>query len=373
MEKKIKKNNILFFLFLLVIIGKLLAQEVVLERTLPPGWIFKFFHPPDSDSGLKALFLIQDLPDEIRATYKVASRLQVFDQNNNLVADLTLPEYHWFEGFIGDDKLLISEGDEGGIGRLKVVDFAGREIFSLEAGGRWVQQAVIGHDFALTPRLGHESGPISIIDGEKGIERLRIEPFPKGPQGEILPSCFLLLGDGYFVMGGGATLFLENYNEPGKKFWIIQNIGGNISNSIILSRDLIAIGFDAKADFKNNEFISGVAVIEWRTGKILFKKLAREKQREKDFWYPAIKYLNLYLEKDGSLIFHAVDEAVKLPREKAEGQEWNEAEAIKLRIHPSQKIKDHRGEENGRIEYQREYVIKDFGNLIRVEKLTWIF
>lgn len=369
-KSNIKRKNIFFLLFLLLIMGKLLSQEVVLERTLPPGWIYKEFYA--SPSGLKALFLIQDLPDEIRATGKVAGRLQVFDSGNNLVADLTLPEWHWFEDFIGNDRILINVGDENGNWEVKVIDLNGHEIYSIEAGGRWTQKAVIGNDFALTPRLGWESGPISIIDGEKGIEKLKIGPYPKGPDGMILPSCFLLIGDGYYITGLGATLFLENYSGPGEKIWMIKDVGGNIEAARILSRDLVAIGYEEKRDFKNEEFVSGLAIIEWNTGKIVFKKSAKQIKGIRDFWYPIIKYLNLDLEEDGSLLFYGDDEAVKLPKEKTGRWEWNEGKAVKLKMDPAQKSDSGHGDRKVRVEVERKYVIKDFGTFIRVEKRHWL-
>lgn len=169
-------NNSFFFLILFLVAGSLLSQEVILERTLPPGWIFNNFYYQNNQnpgSGLKALFLIQDLPEEIRASGKVARRLQVFDAAGNLVADLTLPEWHWFGGFIGNNRLLVYSGDVE-VDRVEVLDFKGNEIYSLDGGGRQLQQALSGNDFALTPRLGLETGPISIIDGEKGKEKLKI-------------------------------------------------------------------------------------------------------------------------------------------------------------------------------------------------------
>lgn len=63
--------------------------------------------------------------------------------------------------------MLIAGGDGSGYSQVKVFDFNGREIFSFEAEGRWVQKSVLGHEIALTPRLGEERGPISIIDFEK--------------------------------------------------------------------------------------------------------------------------------------------------------------------------------------------------------------
>ncbi len=371
-NNNIKRNVILLFLFLLLATGKLVSREVILEQTIPPGWLFKEFYHQGGSFGLKALFLIQDVPPEVRASGKVSRRLEIFDSQNKLVADLILPEGHWFEGFISNDRLLISVGDEGGAGRVKVLDFNGREIYSLDAGGRLVQKGIIGSEFALTPRLGIETGPISIIDGEKGIEKLRIAPYPKGPQGQILPGSFLVIGDGYYVTALGATLFLENYNQPGKKLWIIKNIGGNIRQLMVLNEDLIAVGYENEADFKHDEFESGLAVINWRTGKILFRKSARPRDANRNFWYPAIKYLNLVLEEDGSLLFYRDDEAVRLPEVKAGGQLWDEGKAIKLRSDPSQTNYPVKGKKEIRVEKRKKYVIICADNLVRVERRRWI-
>jgi hypothetical protein len=377
MKNKRSSLRIVYLILVSIILGgQLLSQEVVLERALPPGWVFKSFyykpHDENARSALKALFLIQDLPVEIRASGRVARRLQVFDSAGNPVADLILPEWHWFEGFIGNDRLLVSLGDEGGAGQVKVLDLNGHEIYSLEAGGRWVQQAVLGSDFALVPRLGEETGPVSIIDGEKGREKLKIGPYPEGPQGLPLPSCFLLIGDGYFLTGLGATLFLENYNQPGQKLWMIKDIGGNIQEARILRKDLIAVSYDIKTDFKRDEFIAGLAVIEWKTGRVLFRKSARQEEGRDRFWYQLIRSLNIGTEEDGSLLFYLDDEAIKLPKEKASGQEWDEAKVVRLRINPSQKSQPAPCKENFRIKVHGNYVVKDYGNFVRVEKRTWI-
>lgn len=160
MKNKLSGKKIIYIVWVSIIFaGQLLSQEVVLERTLPPGWILNNFYyqnNQDPSSGLKALFLVQDLPEEIRAGGKVASRLQVFDAANSLVADLTLPEWHWFGGFIGNDRLLVYAGDVE-VDRVEVLDFKGNEIYSLDAGGRQLQKALSGNDFTLTPRLGVET------------------------------------------------------------------------------------------------------------------------------------------------------------------------------------------------------------------------
>lgn len=376
-RKNNKRKNSFFFLILLLGAGSLLSQEVVLERTLPPGWIFNNFYYQDNQnpgSGLKALFLVQDLPEEIRASGKVARRLQVFDAANNLVADLTLPEWHWFGGFIDNDRLLVYSGDVE-VDRVEVLDFKGNEIYSLDGGGRQLQKALLGNDFALTPRLGLdlETGPISIIDGEKGKEKLKIEPYPGNPQGLPLPGCFLLIGEGYFLTGLGATLFLENYNQPGQKLWMIEDIGGNIQEAHFLSRDLIAVSYDIEAGFRKAEFISGMAIIEWRTGKVLFRKSARQQEGPDKFWYQLIRSLSLMMDEDGNLVFTLNDdEAIRIPRTKGSGPGWNEARAVRLRAHPSQRSQQAAGNEKGRIKAYRKVIVRDYGNFVRVEKRSWV-
>lgn len=376
MKNKLSGKKIIYIFWVSIIFaGQLLSQEVVLERTLPPGWIFNNFYYQNHQNpglGMKALFLVQDLPEEIRAGGKVARRLQVFDAANNLVADLTLPEWHWFGGFIGNDRLLVYAGDVE-VERVEVLDFKGNEIYSLDGGGRQLQQSLLGNDFALTPRLGLETGPISIIDGEKGKEKLKIEPYPKSPPGWPLPGCFLLIGDGYFLTGLGATLFLENYNQPGQKLWMIRDIGGNIQEARILSKDLIAVSYDIEASFRKNEFISGMAILEWRTGKVMFRKSARLQEGPDNFWHQLIRSLSLMMDEDGNLVFTLNDdEAIRIPREKASGPGWNEARAVRIRAHPSQKSQRAAGNEKGRIKAYGKVIVRDYGDFVRVEKRTWV-
>jgi len=175
----------------------------------------------------------------------------------------------------------------------------------------------------------------------------------------------------YVGLGEKRTLdkVAEHFNVP---LWMIKDIGGNIHEARILDRDLIAVGYDKKADFKKGEFISGLAVIRWKTGEILFNRTARFEKDKKDFWYPRLKYLNLLVEEDGSLLFYGDGEALRLPKEKADGWKWNEDKAIKLKADPPERVAGAEGNKAVKVEVNERYAVIICGNSIRVEKRRWV-
>lgn len=64
-----------------------------------------------------------------------------------------------------------------------------------------------------------------------------------GPNGPSMPDGFLLIGEEFYVIDMGASLFLKSYCEPVKTYWQITNIGGNINDVRFLNRELIAVSY----------------------------------------------------------------------------------------------------------------------------------
>lgn len=58
-----------------------------------------------------------------------------------------------------------------------------------------------------------------------------------------MPDGFLLIGEEFYVIDMGASLFLKSYYEPVKTYWQITNIGGNINDVRFLNRELIAVSY----------------------------------------------------------------------------------------------------------------------------------
>ena len=362
------KKTIMILLLSALILLPLLAQEDVHIYNIPPGWKFKRFH---SRELFRALYLLPDLPDEQLVRGDVPGRLLVFDKQDNLISDLNLEPWWWLKTFIGD-KILLEQADEDGTYFIELVDLNGKEIYSLNTHDRWVAKALIGNDLVLEPSKERQQiGPISIIDGETGQEKFRLEPF-QGPNGPSMPDCFLLIGDGFYVIGKGASLFLKSYYEPNKTFWQIWNIGGNIKDAMFLNKDLIAIGYGFD-DFKKDIFMSGAAVIEWRTGEVLFNKNAirrrlKDDKWHEDKWFNSLNYLNLSIEEDGGLIIG--DEMLSPKSGGKKGWDETKPKKIKLRTTPEE-IFSAVGKK-GRLEYDRRYLVIDFGTQVRVEKRRYV-
>ncbi|MBC7361951.1 MAG: hypothetical protein H5U06_06690 [Candidatus Aminicenantes bacterium] len=352
---------ITIFLILGLILLPLLAQEVVHEYKIPSGWKFKRYH---SGALYRALYLLPNLPDEQLVRGDVPRRLLIFDSQDNLISDLTLEPWWWLHGFIGE-KILLEEADENATYSIKLVDLNGKEIYSLDTQERWVSKAIIGNDLALEPSPIHNQvGPISIIDGETGQEKFRFGPY-QGPNGPSIPDCFLLIGEGYYLVGTGASLFLKSYYEPEKTYWQILNIGENIKQATFLNRDLIAVGYGFD-DFKKGVFMSGVAVIEWRTGAVLFNKNAIRHGKNEDKWFNSFDHLLLSVGEDGELIIGDI----MLPPNSGDQKGWDEKRArkIKLKCSPTdQEIYSSVGSKS-RVEIRGKTVIKDFGTYLRIER-----
>ncbi|MBP8600236.1 MAG: hypothetical protein KBI45_00525 [Candidatus Saccharicenans sp.] len=363
------------FTMILLISGLILlpslAQEVLHEYKIPPGWKLKSYFS-------RALYLLPDLPDKELAKGDVPPRLLIFDRQDKLISDLMLEPGWWFGGYL-DDKILLENSDENGTYLIKLTDLQGKEIYRVYSQGRWLNQAILGEDFALVPsKIQGQIGPISIIDGKTGQEKFRLEPY-QGPDGPSIPDGFLLIGEGFYVIGRGASLFLKSYYEPEKTFWQIWNIGGNIKEIRFLNKDLIAVGYGFD-DFEKARFMIGVAVIEWRSGKNLFNKHAtRVRQGEnwkEDKWFNSFQHLLLSIGDGGELIIKEnEDRGTILPPKagrKGSWNGWDETRARKIKYRPvPQEIYSSDGKK-ARAQILGDTIIKDFGTFVRIERRKYV-
>jgi len=359
-------------LFIIFLMGWLVLEsfgqaEVVFEHKLPPGWKYKSFSI--SRSGLKALYLLPDLPDLVLLEGEFQKRLQVFDKDGNLINDLMLEEWWWLGGFTRDDHIVLKYGDENGISSIEVMNIEGKKISSANVGGRWPTAAHLGKDIAFIPRRG-EDGAVSIVDEATGREKARFEQ-PTHDGKTIGMSCFLPIGeDGMYVVGVGGTLFLRSYLHPGKEIWVIPDIGGDIRYSWFLDDELIFFSY-GKDDFETHKLLAGTAIIEWRTGKILFNKKGYQIDLVQDAWFgkfynPAVHIV------DGDLIFRGLSGDVRLPRCPDPGKGWDESRLKKCHLLPSQTDIIRLDGTHARPEEQGNYIIKDFGDAVRVEKCMYV-
>ncbi|PMP73415.1 MAG: hypothetical protein C0180_06825 [Aciduliprofundum sp.] len=361
------KKTIMILLITGLVLLPSLAQEVIHEYMIPHGWKFKEYFS-------RALYLLPDLPDEQLVKGDIPRRLLIFDSQDNLISDLTLEPGWWFGGYIGD-KILLTNSDENGTYLIKLIDLNGKEIYRVKAQGRWLEQATFGKDFALVPsKVQGQIGPISIIDGEKGQEKFRFGPY-QGPNGPSIPDCFDLIGEGYYLVGKGATLFLKSYYEPQKTFWQISNVGGNITECRSLNKELIAVGYGFD-DFKKDVFMRGVAIVEWRTGTILFNKNAIRRGKNVDKWFNSLEYLNLSIGDEGELIIDENEDTgtifPPISGEKSGLKGWDEKRARKIKYLPVDKEVYSPDGKKARVEIRGRTIIKDFGSFVRIERLKYV-
>lgn len=343
--------------------------QTIIEHNLPPGWMFKSFDV--SRSNLKALSLLPDVPEEVLLTGYFPKRVQVFNQTNELISDLTLEDGFSFAKFTRNDRIIICAGDESGCYRMKVLEPSGKERCTIQAEGRWPITAPAGRDIALVP--GPENvGPISIIDEDTGREKARLDPPPNNGS-RFKVAAFLPLGeDGQYIQGIGATLFLKSYLHIGEIYWQIQDIGGNIRGGMYLNDEYIAVSFGTK-DFSDHKIMAGVAVVECKTGAILFKKEGFQINGIKDAWFSRLNVMSVFLD-NGSLYFYGnPDDVFCFPMQPGGRRGRNERTFRNDRLSPDQAEEIRVGGRVIKPEVQAgKYVIKNFGDVVRIEKSRYI-
>ena len=366
------KKTITFILLAigLVVIDSIGQVGTLLDHNLPPGWKFKSFDV--SRSGTKALYLIPDLPDEVLLTEKFPSRLQVFSTDNILITDLPIEENFSFSKFTRNDRIILCQGEESGCDRIRVLDLLGKELYTINAEGRWPIAAPLGKEIALVPGP-EEVGSVSIIDEDTGREKAKIGP-PALRDKYLKIAAFFPLGeDGFYVQGIGATLCLKSYLHRGEVYWQVQDIGGNIKSGLILSDEHLAIRFGME-DLSEKRFMAGVAVVEWRTGRVLFKKKAYQTRGIQDQWFSQLESLSIVLDEEDNLVFYGdPNDVLKLPRLSGKNSGWNESRSQKKRLSPDQLEIIRIGDKFVRPEARAgKYIIKDFGDSVRIEKSKYV-
>jgi hypothetical protein len=283
---------------------------------------------------------------------------------------MIIPDRFYFSKITGNDRIILCDGDESGCGRIKVLDLLGKEEYTIAAEERWPVISPCGKDIALIPGPS-VVGPVSIIDEDTGREKVRIGP-PAINNKALRIACFFPLGDdGLYVQGVGATLSLKSYLHIGEVFWKIQDIGGNIEKGMFLNDGYLAIGYGTD-DFRDHTFMAGVAIIESRTGDIVFNKKGFQINGVKDDWYSRLASLSLSVDDDSLLFYGDPDDVLSIPRRTDGRKGWNATLLKKLRLSPDQQREVRRGERTSKPELVAgKYVIIDSGDMIRIEKCKY--
>jgi len=148
---------------------------------------------------------------------------------------------------------------------------------------------------------------------------------------------------------------------------------------MFLNKDLMAVGYGFD-DFEKARFMTGVAVIEWRTGKILFNKYAtRVRQGEnwkEDKWFNSFQHLLLSIGDGEELIIKEnEDSGTILPPKagrKGSWNGWDETRARKIKYMPvPQEIYSSDGKK-ARAQILGDTIIKDFGTFVRIERRKFV-
>lgn len=183
-------------------------------------------------------------------------------------------------------------------------------------GNRDIIIDLFGNELALSPGSGITSMPVSVIDLNTGREKFRFGPLavPEG-QFRINPGfCFLPVGqDDLYLQGFGNTLLLCRYKDD-QKIWQINEIGGNIQKAEYLNKDLIILSYyDLEVPGKEKSKY-GLVLIDWRTGRIIFRKEGFRVGNTYDNWYRIIHLFKAFLDDDGHLCFISSGKVYKLPK-----------------------------------------------------------
>jgi len=355
---KFKHRFILPFAFVPIMAFAVAAD--IFEYKIPPGWTFR--EAVFSDSGLKAIVIWQDVPREVARYGIFQSRLLIFNKENQLVNELGFGKPK-FPRLTRDDKIILMEADENeDVNKITVFNSLGGQLFETGTKGRWPFPALLGKEIGLAePRVGTPLefiGPISIIDGETGKERITVEP----PSDRGF-SGFLPIGEGgQFLIALGATVYLRTYLHPEQDLWKINNIGGYVTS--IRPVDEKHIGFQYHiVNIEANKFLAGVAIIEWRSGKIIFRQESYDNKA--GLWKILHTGVNIALE-EGDLVFTNLGSksGIRIAKSDRLPEKWDNAKLKKYKI-------DNWGERD-QTTPDSKYLIKREKGLIRIERIRYI-
>lgn len=315
------KKSLLLFLSLSILLKFVLGfqESQVKEVNVPSGWKLKTFDL--SESGHIAFFYIPDLPPEAISP-ESRTYLQLLNPEGKLLFDRRLEPGGWFFGFLPGDKILLLESTQ-----YCLLDLQGKvqaRFADPYLGNRDIIIDLFGNELALSPGSGITSMPVSVIDLNTGRERFCFGPLTV-PEGRfrINPGfCFLPVGqDDLYLQGFGNTVLLCSYKDD-QKIWQISEIGGNIQKAEYLNKDLIVVSYYDLEVPRKEKSKYGLVLIDWKTGRIIFRKEGFRVGNRYDNWYRIIHLFKAFLDDDGNLCFISSGKVYKLPK-LAENQ-WDE-------------------------------------------------
>ena len=355
------KIKCLFFLvFISISTGALVVAASSFEYKIPQGWAFR--EAVFSDSGLKAIVIWQDVPREVARYGIFQSRLLIFNKENQLVNELGFGKPK-FPRLTRDDKIILMESDENGaVNKITVFDSLGGQLSEIGTKGRWPLPALQGKEIGLgEPRVGTPLGfigPVSIIDGETGKEKITVEP----PSGKSF-SGFLPIGEGgRFLIALGATVYLRTYLHPEQVLWKIDNIGGNVTSINPVDENHIGIQYHV-VNIEANKFLAGVAIIEWRSGNIVFKQESQNPRT--GLWKILHNGVNITLE-EGDLIFtnFGLKSGIRVAKSDQFPAKWDNTKFKKYKIN--------NWGERDQTTPDNKHLIKRGKDFVRIERIKYV-
>lgn len=242
-------------------------------------------------------------------------------------------------------------------------DSQGRELFETLTKGRATWPALLGREIGLAEEDGNAiKGPVSIIDGETGRERITYGP-PSGGKRIKGFSGFLPIGEGgKFLIALGSTVFLKSYLQPGTDIWKIDNIGGNVRSIRPIDENHVGIKYEIRDLESGKWFLSGVAVVEWRSGNIVF----RQDSNEQKTGLGRIIHMGLDITlEEGDLCFTANSEfGIRVAKSPQSSEKWDKTKV--------RKYKAENRSERDPLTVDSKHIIKKLEKgAVRIEKIRY--
>ncbi|MGB9764809.1 MAG: hypothetical protein ACPLZD_05590 [Candidatus Saccharicenans sp.] len=290
---------------------KALSEELLIKHPIPFGWKFK-----DLEMGEKYIGICFWPDIELNGHEpQIFPRtlVQILDKKSGRVILEVKTEAGERFKLLKDNKIFLVKGDESGDDSIRMLDLDGKEYWRIKwpQGLQSVKGQVLfdlrGKEFAYVDLVwGSLSTPAVVYDLDSGKEKFIYGPLnlpEKLREAGFGLKVFLPIGeDNLFLMGIGASVFLKHYDNR-KDIWTISDIGGNISSGKFLNDDYVGLNYWRREE--KNKYISGLAVIEWKTGKIAFRleNIKINGVSQKKITIPYVDFI--FLDKgDNSLVFN---------------------------------------------------------------------
>lgn len=364
-----RRAGYLFILPLLLVAAGVLGQGTdVFEYEIPSGWTLRDAYL--SENGWKALLIWQDVEPTAAYRGEFSSKLLVFDEHDRLIKELPFDKPKFF-GLTREDTIILFEGEEEITTRITVISRNGQQLFEKPTNGKSPIPALLGKEIALGQwdgmGLADLVGPITVIDARAGRDKATLEPPVAGMAGalkDILP----IGADGPYLAASGTSVALATYRPQEHILWRIQDVGGKVAAIEPLDGRHVGISYhvvepDAQNP-SNLRFLGGVIILEWRSGKIVFRQESRDPQ--KGPWSFLHDYgVNVSL-MDGDLFFTYLSAGggggIRVPRSHGPGMKWD---GTKIR---SYRMTNARGDDNLTFS---QCTMKRRQGLVRVERIIF--